>query len=218
MKLFNFKRDKSLRGIVEPPSFDRLFVIAGPPACGKTTFIDALQKNLGIADLPTAWSPLFDDLECLQLMDVSKHRGRSFEDAILHVDLMQPFHCHCRLHSEALLECFTARSYEDWEALDCLRHAKELYFLTLFLPREELFRRFMNRFSQMHSKVLPFHMVSLYGDSSDESVNLKALYFAWDQYVAGFSGALHGGVDVSTGQYRYAPDFTSNLIRVLAGT
>ncbi|WP_308985611.1 hypothetical protein [Thalassobacterium sedimentorum] len=211
MNIFNFKRrgPKVLGG---PDSIERLYVVAGPPACGKSTFLKAVARHLDIQTMPEPWHALLNAPVSMDMAELPKYHGQALGDVVLHVDLMQPFHCNKYFDAKQLETSFAAEGYRSWEALRYLHCARHLHVLTLFLPREELFRRFMLRSQLQQRRVLPFHMVAMYGDSTGNASCLRALYNAWNQYVSDFVGALHCGLDVSTDSYRYCPEFNEAFI------
>ena len=193
-------------------AFRRLLIVAGPPACGKSSFLSATEEYLTDSSVP---ADIRADLLSGRRLGVSalpEYVGPPDPCVCLHMDLMQPFHGQGLYTSKDLRSAFSPGAFQEWGLLECMRRAEEISFLTLCLGRKELFRRWFDRSIASGHTRLSARMVALYGDESEDAATLRALYTAWADYISGFPVRLHCGLGVSQKRYLYHSCFDPSLI------
>lgn len=191
---------------------DRLYVIAGPRSCGKTTFLKGPANHLTADDLPDSLRLLVDDPPSMcGASKLTAWKGKKLQSARLHVDLVTPLD-EMDAFGPDDFSLLSKKIYEDWDALGVISQAREVHFVTLFLPRRVLFRRWMERIDEPSRELVKKNVVTLYGDLREDAGALRALYQAWVDYAETFDHQGHHGLDVSAQNYQYHPKFTSDLV------
>ena len=176
---------------IREKSVNKLIVIAGPSAVGKSFLINRLQSDafpqfsaqLGITE-PALWSVK----TALDLEDIHELQE---DRLIVHYDLTRPWKR--RLHS----------GYMEDQPLTILQAAIEITFITLLATPEILLARFFSRRGEhpvrgifrLTSLLKPRHkdITRLYRNPSE----LLSLYIEWTNFCKKFSPKAHWIVDAT---------------------
>ncbi|MES2981520.1 MAG: hypothetical protein V4727_04325 [Verrucomicrobiota bacterium] len=192
---------------------DRLYVVAGPRSCGKSTFLENSAARIDAKSLPVPLQRIVaDPPKLIEAYQMESHKGRQLGDIRLHVDLITPLDFVKGFSIENYDKFITNKMYTNWKALECIHYAKEVHFLTLFLSRQELFRRWLTRVIKSGEHHVRKNVVTIYGDSTDDAAPLRTLYQAWSDFVETFQHHGHSSLDVRESSYRYHPVFSPDLI------
>lgn len=166
----------------------RIFVVAGPRSCGKTTFIERCGQAAAHRFLPSVLSGITSARGPIHFMDLANLASPISTDLLVHVDLVTPF-AELLTHSEQeLQERLQPSAFAEYPGASLFRECPELKVLTLRAPRILTLRRWLRRCAAQGRVTVPTVMTQLYSDASGEAA-YAALFDAWDRYVAALPNA-----------------------------
>jgi len=186
----------------------RLIIFAAPSGAGKTSFLNNPKALLTTDALPAQISDLYDLApKHKNIMHLKKNSRPNFEQLCMHVDLTQPIR---RLKPtpnsrEQLLSAIEPRIFSEWRELKSYtERASEIHVITLFVRREEHFRRWTNRALKKNpTSWLRKTMTIVNGDSTNESELHRKVYRSWQDFVKTMSARSCHIIDGNGANYSF---------------
>ena len=187
-----------------------LLLLAAPSAAGKSTFLRNPDRYLPRESLPAALRGLHELAGSHRgVMTLAESAESSFTRLCVHVDLSQPLHrVNPRPASrEELLERVTPALFSNWPELDaCLRCARQIHVVTLFVRREEHLRRWLQRGGQISQLFSPQDLAaSILCDATRQAELHRRYYYAWHDHARSLPARSYSILDAETDCYRWLP-------------
>ena len=183
----------------------RLVIIAAPSGAGKSTFLDNSTTMLS-GKLPAELHDLHElATEHHTIRDLRRVRQRSFENLCMHVDLSRPVRKLKRRagNRDDLLASLTPRLYENWKELNVyMQRATEVHIATMFVRREEHYRRLLERYQRKGSTRKWNAAVELVSrDAANNSELHRKAYDAWRRFLTDVDTCSNHIIDANTNRY-----------------
>lgn len=167
---------------------NRLIIFAAPSGSGKTSFLKEPKARLSLENVP---SPIADFHKLapknINIMGLIMAWRPMFTNLCLHVDLTQPIRWLAPSPSsrENLLAAIQPQMFSNWkELVSYSTRASEIHVITLFVRREEHFRRWTGRALNQDPKG-GFNRVvtTVNGDNTNGSELHRKVYRSWQDFV-----------------------------------
>lgn len=187
-----------------------LLLLAAPSAAGKSTFLHNPGRYLPHESLPAELRGLHELAGSHRpIMTLAESVESSFPRLCVHVDLSQPLR---RLaprpgSREELLDRITPELFSGWPELEaCLRCARQIHVVTLFVRREEHLRRWLQRGGQISQQFSPQDLpASILCDATRQSELHRRYYHAWHDYARSLPARSYFILDAESDCYRWLP-------------
>lgn len=165
----------------------RIYVVAGPRACGKSTFIERCRSGETVT-LPAELAGLASAQGPIYFMELRNFAPGDSRELLVHVDLLTPFADSEPATTEVLCSRMSAAMFEQYPGAAWFRQCRDLQILTLRVPRVVTLRRWLDRCVARQETTCRRIMAQLYSDAAGEA-GYAALYAVWEDYVAGLANA-----------------------------
>lgn len=180
---------------------ETLFVLAGPRAAGKTTFMTNCHALIQYEHQPPVLYPFFaQSPPMLHLMELASIRGQQFTELRLHVDIFTPFQDLPPCSEADLISQLALDRFRQHHLIEHISHAKTVYVLTLRVPRQVVLRRWLARVVQNNSDLCRTNLAHIYSDATGDKL-YNCLYNAWDDFVGTLDAAGIWDVVEDEGKY-----------------
>ena len=171
----------------------RIYIVAGPRACGKSSFIERCAVGETTHFLPATLSGLATARGPVYFMDLADQEPAEAEELLVHVDLLTPFADQPISSEEELRSTVQSRAFSEYPGTSLFRDCTELAVLTLRVPRITTLRRWLQRSAEQGRTNVRRTAAQIYSDAFAET-GYSSLYDAWDEYVAGLPNATNWNV------------------------
>ncbi|MBI1732164.1 MAG: hypothetical protein HYR49_05270 [Gammaproteobacteria bacterium] len=181
---------------------DTLLVVAGPRACGKTRFIASCRRDTALQQQAPELARFFGRApKSIRMTQVEKHRGKTYEHAILHLDIYTPFEYAPILPGAELKAWMTVGRFAGNKAVAMIESARELYAVTLDVPREVTLRRWLDRKSQDGRRQVATNLVRILSDAADDDLLYRHLYGVWNRFIGALRPRQHWRITETANGY-----------------
>lgn len=200
---------------------DRLIVVAGPKAVGKSRLIERLRQGsaLQLAEAlqmgdPGSWQ-YGAGIDFQETGQRARVRDSAIERFVLHYEITGPWN-----------RRYYARSFHEDRPLELLGSAKEITFVTLWAPCDILMQRFLARNPRFQNRLtwlrsLYWHGFQITKLDSDfrplyrNPPSLQCIFLEWISFCDVASTKQHWLVDSSNERYSFAlmEQFPDDLVR-----
>lgn len=181
---------------------DTLLVVAGPRACGKTRFIASCRRNAALTRVAPELAALFERRpRAIRMTQIDKHVDKTYELSILHMDIYSPFEYAPILPGADLKKWMTAERFGAHDATGVIHRARELYAVTLDVPRKVTLRRWLDRKSKDGRKQVATNLVRILSDASDDDLLYERLYAVWNEFIRAARPKRHWRVSENKSGY-----------------
>jgi len=177
-------------------SYSCIYIVAGPRACGKSTFIERCRAEQAAPFLPEQVSRLANADGPVYFMDLANGGFADAKELLVHVDLLTPFADLSISSEHDLATQVQAKVFAQYPGVELFKDCSQLKVLTLRVPRITTLRRWLRRSAEQDKKHVSTVTARLYSDAFGEAGYL-ALYNAWDQYLAELPNAIRWDVSES---------------------
>jgi hypothetical protein len=197
-------RNKIYRGAI-----GRLIIVAGQTGAGKTTFLERPHTFLSQDDLPGELADLFGLAKAHEgIMHLAKRKEEHFDSLCLHVDITNAVR---RIVTEPksreeLLAAINPAIFSSWRELsEYMKSASRLDIITLFVRREEHFRRFVfgKKLRNAPDKKILTRLAAVVGDTDNKSELHRKVYSAWIEFTRGTRCRSHYFLDGQGDKYAF---------------
>ena len=198
-----------MRDQVYPGAVGRLLIVAGQTGAGKTTFLERPETFLRQEDLPEELADLFDLARTHEgIMHLARRKEAHFDSLCLHVDITNAVRWIMTepRSREELLASIDPAIFSSWVQLsECIRHASPVDIITLFVRREEHFRRFVygKKLRDTPNKKLLTRLAAVVGDSDNKAEVHRKVYAAWIEFTRGIRCRSHSYLDGHGDRYTF---------------
>ncbi|OGT81342.1 MAG: hypothetical protein A3H91_13435 [Gammaproteobacteria bacterium RIFCSPLOWO2_02_FULL_61_13] len=181
---------------------DTLLVIAGPRACGKSTFIANCRSNKALTRIAPDLARLFELApKSVRMTQVERHAGRKYPAAILHLDIYSPFEYAPVLPRDQLQAWMTVERFGAHTSMKSVRDARELYAVTLFAPRQKTLERWLQRKAAGNRRQVSTNLAQILADSGSGEALYRHLYSVWLKFLAASQPVQHWHATEKDGGY-----------------
>lgn len=185
-------------------SIDRLIVLAGPRACGKSTFLSNPSQFIDESNLPDVFAglPRLGPKQ-LTIQRLARRRMIRRKTLWLHIDLITPIAGWPVQGSDTLCRKLSRSIFEEWPELQLIRAARELHFVSMYVSRARLFDRWLKRTVTQPKATALKNLVNIYGNSDHDDELYHHLMAAWWHYTSSYTDASHWVLHADSKKYEW---------------
>ena len=171
----------------------RIYIVAGPRSCGKSTFIDHCKAAGSALLLPEEVSGLVGAHGPVYYMDLAGQTTIDSRDLLVDVDLLTPFVHQTTSSEQQLVSMLQPQAFSEFPGASLFDGCAKLTVLTLRVPRNSTLRRWLRRSVEQGRDSVRTVIAQLYSDALGEA-GYSRLYDAWDQYITGLPNATRWNI------------------------
>jgi hypothetical protein len=179
---------------------ETLLVVAGPRASGKSRFIANCRRNKALQRIAPDLARLFELApRSIRVSQTPRHAGKVYPAAIIHLDIYTPFEFAPVLPAGKLKEWMTPERFVASDGFRAIQQARELYAVTLLVPRQTVLVRWLDRKSKDSRRQVSTNLVRIL--SADDGSLYRHLYAVWHEVLRAARPKRHWHVTEKDGGY-----------------